>query len=753
MKPTSIAAWALGLAFLSCQDPALRTCLELDREQQWEQSAPRCEAAFQSSRDARAGAAAARAAYALGNAGAVLAWAERLPREPGIASLAAAVHQQRGENAAAEAAYRRDLALYRQRGDAGSEADTLHRLFYLAWQASRYGEAFRLATRAQDAAERSGDAERQRLGGEALSGLLYAVGDLAGARRALEESWQLLRPDDAPGQARFLANRGNLYLEEGRWALARRDLEAALKRAAGQGERQFFRSVHLNLVKAALEQNDLPAAREHLGAAWQAAEPEGPPTTALRFYRARLALVGNDAPGALAELQAALAEDPAPDWAWDLEYQLGLAEELRGEPKAAEAAYERSIALVESLRQSLGFEDFEASLLERKRQPFEALFRLQAESGKAAAALETAERVSSSAFLDALATAASAEQRIQSLEALLPAMSGSPFASRRSFATTLAGLGDRRAWSYFQSGERLWLLVTAARGTRLFRLAATAPELRDLVSRFLAAPGDREAAERLGNALLPPAARPVPGETMHLVTDGPLGNLPFAALRLGERYLVEEHALVVVPSLGTLAALESLPPGLERPAAVLADSRGDLPAARAEASQVAGRLGVRASLGGAATWDGLRRASGARVLHFALHTGLGPRGPWLRLADREVAGGELVAGRIGAPLVVLASCASAARPGRPLWGSLSAAFLAAGSRSVLATLGSVEDAAARELVLRFYGEGGEREPAAALARAQRVAIRRGRSPLEWAPFVLVGSSRPRGHPSAPRREL
>lgn len=752
MKPSPIAACGLGLALLSCQNAALRRCLDADQAQQWQVSAVRCKAAFQSTHDPRAGAAAARAAYALGHPDAVLAWAERLPREPGIASLAAAVYQQRGENGKAEAAYRRDLALYRQRGDAGGEADTLHRLFYLAWQASRYGEALQLATRAKAATTRSGDPERQRLAGEALSGLLYAVGDLAGARRALEQSWKLLRADDTPGQARFLANRGNLYLEEGRWALARRDLEAALERAAGQGERQFFRSVHLNLVKAALEQNDLPAAREHLDAAWKAAEPAGPPATSLRFYRARLALARNDASEALAQLQAGLAEDPAPDWAWDLEYQLGRAEELRGEPKAAEAAYRRSIALVESLRQSLGFEDFEAALLERKRQPFEALFRLQAESGRAAAALDTAERVSSSAFLDALATTAAADQRIQSFEALLPAMSASPLASRRSFASTLAALGDRRAWSYFQSGDRMWLMVTRKTGARAFPLAATVAELRDLVSRFLAAPDDRGTAGQLGEVLLPPAARPLPGETLHLVTDGPLGNLPFAALRLGERYLVEEHALVLIPSLGTLAVLESLPRGGDRPAAVFADSRGDLPAARAEAAEVARQLGGWERSGSTASWDELRRASGSRVLHFALHTGLGPRGPWLRLADREVAAGELVAGRIGAPLVVLASCASAARPGRPLWGSLSAAFLASGSRSVLATLGSVEDAAARELVLRFYGEGGEREPAAALARAQRVAIRQGRSPKEWAPFVLVGSSRPHGGPSAPRRK-
>jgi CHAT domain-containing protein len=107
-----------------------------------------------------------------------------------------------------------------------------------------------------------------------------------------------------------------------------------------------------------------------------------------------------------------------------------------------------------------------------------------------------------------------------------------------------------------------------------------------------------------------------------------------------------------------------------------------------------------------------------------------------------VSASEIVAGRIGPRLTVLASCASGVRPGRQMWGSLGAAFLAAGSRAVLASLWSVEDAQAREFVLRFYAEGGASDPAGALARAQRVAIGQGVSPHYWAPFVLFGSGRP-----------
>src|SRR4030095_12136193 len=108
----------------------------------------------------------------------------------------------------------------------------------------------------------------------------------------------------------------------------------------------------------------------------------------------------------------------------------------------------------------------------------------------------------------------------------------------------------------------------------------------------------------------------------------------------------------------------------------------------------------------------------------------------------SVTPGEIVAGRIGPRLVVLASCASGVRPWRQMWGSLGASFLAAGSRSVLASLWSVEDEQTRDLILRFYAEGGVSDPAGALARAQRVAIGRGQSPQYWAPFVLFGSDHP-----------
>lgn len=77
-----------------------------------------------------------------------------------------------------------------------------------------------------------------------------------------------------------------------------------------------------------------------------------------------------------------------------------------------------------------------------------------------------------------------------------------------------------------------------------------------------------------------------------------------------------------------------------------------------------------------------------------------------------------------------------------MWGSLGAAFLAAGSEAVLASLWSVEDELARAFVSRFYSEGGATNSAAALARTQRAFIAAGSPPSSWGPFVHFGSDQP-----------
>ena len=758
-------AWSLGLTAIlagclpGCRESGLRECLGLNAAQRYEEAARRCDEVYAAQGDARAAAAAVLAHYSLGREDEVLARVGRLAEEgrvrPGVWGLSAAVHQQRGDLEAASRDLRRDLELHRPTGDSLAVADVLYRLSYISWQQSKHREALLLAdealTEAGNATEREPELEHRAA--QLLYTVLYEVGDLEGARQALEAAGRLADGQDAEARARFLANRGGMLVDQGRLALARRDLEQALEAGAGAMDHRFLRRVHLNLTGIHLDQGDVERAARHLQEAWKHAEAGPARATALQYYLARVELARGRPAEALQALGAALDQDPAPDWTWDLELQRGRAEEARGDLAAAAAAYRRSIEVVEEMRRELAFDELKSWLLDRKRQPFEAQFRLQARSGRAEDALATAERALARTFLDAFLHASSSAggspgkpwssaslQRIEGLESLLPAMSESPVSALQPIGQVLTAFGDRHGLVYFEAGGDLWRITVSGRRVHLHPPVAV-EEVRRLAGKLLADPEDRRAADRLGERLLPPGSLPESGTAVHVVADGILGNLPFAALRREGRYLVEDHPVLFLPGLSALAALEGRRGETPGPAVVLADSRGDLPGAAEEGRVVARRLGAAPLIAGKAISGELRKAGGARVLHVALHTGPGPRGAWLQLADRQVSASEIVAGRIGPRLVVLASCASGVRPGRQMWGSLGAAFLAAGSRAVLASLWSVEDERAREFVLSFYAQGGATDPSRALASAQRVAIGQGRSPNFWAPFVLFGSGR------------
>jgi tetratricopeptide (TPR) repeat protein len=751
---------ALGLAALvaGCRQSGLAGCLDQVAAKRYQAAARQCAAVFTASGEPRAGAEVVRAHYYLGQEKEALAWAARLVKAgkvaPGVWTVVGIFDQQRGETAAAEQDYRRDLAVCRAAGDHGRAADVLYRLFLLSWRRFTYRQTFLIASEAVQEATEAGDREREARSDQALYTSLFEVGDLAGARQALDMADGLIPERARADRAHFLNNRGTVLTAEHRFGLARHDFEQALSLDTGS-EAEFSRGILMDLTEVSLDNGDAEGAARYLKQAWEHLEPGQKPAPSLFYYRSWVDQARGHLAEAAQDLAPVLRPDLDPEWGWKVAYQQGQVAEARGDAGTAEAAYERAIDVLEEMRRGLSFDELKFWLLEEERHPFEALFRLQARSGRAAASLATAERAQARTFLDAFLHATSAgtpdgkawspdaaNERMTGLESLLPAMSESPVAALQPLDRVLATLRDRDGLLYFEAGDELWLIAVRGPRLQLWKLAAPAAEIRDLADRFLGHPDDASLATRLGEILLPAGALPETGRPIYVVADGRLGNLPFAALRSQGRFLVEDHGIVLVPSLNALAALEAPRAAPSQPAVVLADPRRDLPAASAEAAEVARQLGGTAWTAGEATAGHLREAARSRTLHLATHTGLGPGGAWLQLADRRVTASEIVAGRIAPRLVVLASCASGVRPGREMWGSLGASFLAAGSHAVLASLWSVEDQPTRELVHRFYAEGGEADPGAALARVQRVAIRQGLSPHLWAAFVLFGSDRP-----------
>jgi len=767
-----LALTGLGLSLAvhsACRARGLATCQELVEEKRFEEAAPHCEEVFAASGDPRAGAAAARAQYALGRGDRVLAWAERLKgtsAEAGAWTLVGHVQLQRGETALAAEAYRRDLQLLRERGDHEMAAAALYGLFYVSWHGSRYREGLDYARECYSEAALAGDRLRQASAAEALYTILHTIGDRQAARRALDHAAELLPAGHELDRARLLANRGNLRIDEGRLELARRDIEKALDLAGASAVPRFYRACYLNLSDIALRRNEWVAAERHLAAATRHLEPDGTGRTAVLDLRARLARSRGQLDEADRALRTALAEQPVREWEWELEQERGRVAEARGDLRRAAEAYGRAAEIVEEMRADVGLDDAKDWLLETRRMPFEALFRLQARAGRAEEALATAERVKARTFQDAFLQAMTSTrtaprevwtataERLEAWQDILPMMSESPAASPRPIRQILAAMRGRFALIYMEAGEELWLIRIADRQVRLRKLAATPAEVAGLARRFVANPDDPQIAAALGGLLLPSGTLPPSGATVHFVVDGELGRIPFAALQPGGldgRCLIEEHSVAYIPGLSVLVEIGAQSRRSEGAPVVLADARGDLPAAAEEAREVAARLGGPAWTGAAATARALEAAAEARVLHLATHTGLGPAGPWLALADRRVTAAAILAGRLRPSLAVLATCASAAPAGQGMWGSLGSAFLAAGSEAVLASLWSVEDRVARQVVLRFYAEGGAEDPIAALARVQRAFVASGEKPSFWGPFVLLGADRP-FHQTSPAGE-
>lgn len=356
-------------------------------------------------------------------------------------------------------------------------------------------------------------------------------------------------------------------------------------------------------------------------------------------------------------------------------------------------------------------------------------------------------------------------------------------------------LGAPRSFVWAVTGDQLRTYVLPSR-EEIESLVRQAHDLLSTGHRRSAEGRIRQLLGDLGSILLAPASDLLDEtRTVVIVGDGLLPLVPFAALPLAGRPLVDTHELRHVPSMSTLAVLEErspsgFPAGL---LAVLADpvfSRDDPrihpepgePARVAtvdSASTVRGARLTRLVHSGreaerivrrvpasqrfsATGFDARRdlvtggRLDGFKILHFATHARIDSEQPdlshlvfsrWTRTGepvDGLLFSHELFGLELPADLVVLSACDTAL--GRQVRGEglvgLTQGFFHAGASRVLASLWPVEDEATTELMDRFYehllDEGAP--PALALRRAQLDIKKEPRweAPYFWAGFHLQG---------------
>ncbi|HMN30149.1 MAG TPA: CHAT domain-containing protein, partial [Caldilineaceae bacterium] len=328
---------------------------------------------------------------------------------------------------------------------------------------------------------------------------------------------------------------------------------------------------------------------------------------------------------------------------------------------------------------------------------------------------------------------------------------------------------DQQAVVYYQVGSELIAFVVGPQDVQLFRRLCTVNALDEARAawRFQLERAEmgaalfarhaeryqqawRSALLRLYTLVWAPLAGALSAKRLLIIPYGSLHDLPFHALWDGRQLLLERFELSYAPSASiAVRAGQSPPVAAWRSLAALALTDPAIPAARLEVTEVAACFPqAQLYLDGEGDLAGLQRAAHtADVLHIATHGRFRPDNPYfsvLQLADGWVDVRSLYRLRLAARLVVLSACESGVggvSGGDEVIG-VARAFLAAGARSLVASLWNVHDASTATLMTDFYmalidGAAGL-GPAGALRLAQLRAARQGQHPFYWASFFAIG---------------
>ncbi|QIZ71072.1 CHAT domain-containing protein [Oxynema aestuarii] len=242
--------------------------------------------------------------------------------------------------------------------------------------------------------------------------------------------------------------------------------------------------------------------------------------------------------------------------------------------------------------------------------------------------------------------------------------------------------------------------------------------------------------------------------TLVFVLDGPLWNLPIAALHDGTGYLVEKYAIALAPLLRVveprsqpLEDFEALVGGLSQSRAGFAP----LPGVERELHAIAALRPTRLLLDERFTREQLVSSLQERpfeIVHLATHGQFSsdPQQTFILTWDGPVNLNEferlLRSGTARSiELLVLSACQTAQGDKRAALG-LAGIAVRSGARSTLASLWPVQDASSAQLMMSFYHElmrSGVGK-AQALRRAQLSLLQQPqyKHPFYWAAFVLVG---------------
>ncbi len=522
--------------------------------------------------------------------------------------------------------------------------------------------------------------------------------------------------------------------------------------ALANSSQRYAPLVQASLVNALIEAGDAARAREVLGT--MAPPKDAPLTAQLDRTRARLLLAENKPAEARDAYRALTARQVGADteyyrlWAWD---GVARSELALGQKQAAAEAVGRALGDVDKVRARFRSEEFKMGLFSDLQTVFERGVAVYSDAGDARQAFEVSERSRARALLDAVRGRAKINEQAANTVDLA------------TLQRTLAA--DERVVQFHSLPERLVVWVVGPDSIVEKSVAVKRDELNELVETFRNSivRGRRTAitnADKLGAALLGPLgiAR---GQRLVVVPHGPLHYLPFQALRLDGRYIIETHPVAVAPSMSIAVQLAQRTPRVNASLTAFGNPRiedkYDLPGAETEVKQLA-QLFPRNTvyMGAAATKTQFRDvASRSPLMHVAAHAeadAVDPLYSRILLANEGGKQNFLEAHEIlglpmdGTALVTLSACESGL--GRIAQGDevlgFTRSFLSAGSSSLIASLWPVSDDATAVLMSTLYGELSKGRDIQKAMQAGQLAVLKDPKmshPFFWAPFNLIGNWR------------
>jgi CHAT domain-containing protein len=471
---------------------------------------------------------------------------------------------------------------------------------------------------------------------------------------------------------------------------------------------------------------------------------------------------------------------PLAEYEWKMLYLEGRVLEASGKEREAGGRYADAVSEVERLRGDLAPAAWRAAVLEDRIAPYRSLSRWHRLRGETADAYRVARMAKARTFVEQLLIPSFSPEPVgvPVPRPLLPAVVA-PLAAIQARLEPrellLDFFYDDRGLVVFQVEREKLSAADIADAEASESLQGTLEILRNpgrpAADQKGLAQAWRGAARLAGQRLLGPLLPAMQDSDRLLISpNGPLHGIPFAALEVEGRPLVARWSTSVLPAAETLLErrAESTP---ATATLILGDplwGKGEdaIPGSAEEARRVADLLGSSASLyvGKAATETVFREEAPLRGrIHLAAHgrpNSLSPARAYIQLAPGKGQDGRLEAVEIAsmslpASLVVLSGCETGVEGGLSRGSAegderigLARAFLAAGARSVVATLWKIDDREAQAYIPELYPLLEGRSPAEALAELQRGLLsgkirgRSGRSlshPYYWAGLADYGS--------------